>query len=138
MHSSQHASAPPPLKTPTWPPAGNKVSDILQLVQALAPQFQQTVLLGYPPFLKGVVDAGGATADSCLRRHLAAVTSSLLMLASLPLLLPSQLLPAAHASVGGDAAPCRASPVCVCERRGGGGGALACLPQAGVPGWGGV
>ena len=48
------------------------------------------------------------------------------------------LLPAAHASVGGDAAPCRASPVCVCERRGGGGGALACLPQAGVPGWGGV
>jgi phenylacetate-CoA ligase len=50
---------------PTWAPAGNKVADILQLVQALAPQFQQTVLLGYPPFLKGVVDAGWGSTRRC-------------------------------------------------------------------------
>jgi hypothetical protein len=38
------------------------VDDILGLVRSLAPHFQQTVLLGYPPFLKGVVDAGAALA----------------------------------------------------------------------------
>ncbi|MDQ7247125.1 phenylacetate--CoA ligase family protein [Dongia sedimenti] len=37
---------------------GNKVDEILRVVQRLAPQFEQTVLLGYPPFLKEVVDAG--------------------------------------------------------------------------------
>ncbi|PRW60995.1 phenylacetate-- ligase [Chlorella sorokiniana] len=37
---------------------GNKLPDILQLVPALAPHYEQTVLFGYPPFLKGVVDAG--------------------------------------------------------------------------------
>jgi len=37
---------------------GNKIDEILRVVQRLAPQFDQTVLLGYPPFLKEVVDAG--------------------------------------------------------------------------------
>jgi phenylacetate-CoA ligase len=37
---------------------GNKIDEILRVVQRLAPQFEQTVLLGYPPFLKEVVDAG--------------------------------------------------------------------------------
>ncbi|KAL4424238.1 hypothetical protein ABPG75_001539 [Micractinium tetrahymenae] len=39
---------------------GNSVPHILQLVGDLAPHFHQTVLLGYPPFLKGVADAGVA------------------------------------------------------------------------------
>jgi len=39
---------------------GNKIDEILRMVQRLAPQFEQTVLLGYPPFLKEVVDAGRA------------------------------------------------------------------------------
>jgi phenylacetate-CoA ligase len=38
-------------------PGNNKV-EILRVVRALAPFFEQTVLLGYPPFLKDVVDAG--------------------------------------------------------------------------------
>jgi phenylacetate-CoA ligase len=37
---------------------GSDVEEILRVVTALAPQFEQVVLLGYPPFLKGVVDAG--------------------------------------------------------------------------------
>jgi phenylacetate-CoA ligase len=37
---------------------GNKIDEILRVVQRLGPQFEQTVLLGYPPFLKEVVDAG--------------------------------------------------------------------------------
>ena len=37
---------------------GNNRAEILRVVRALAPQFLQTVLLGYPPFLKDVVDAG--------------------------------------------------------------------------------
>ncbi|MFJ7593389.1 phenylacetate--CoA ligase family protein [Streptomyces sp. NPDC097617] len=37
---------------------GNNVDAVLQAVQALAPHVEQTVLLGYPPFLKDVVDAG--------------------------------------------------------------------------------
>lgn len=37
---------------------GNKPDEILRTVERLAPQFEQTVLLGYPPFLKEVVDAG--------------------------------------------------------------------------------
>jgi phenylacetate-CoA ligase len=39
---------------------GNKIDEILRVVQRLSPQFEQTVLLGYPPFLKEVVDAGRA------------------------------------------------------------------------------
>ncbi len=37
---------------------GNKVDEILRVVQRLAPQFEQTILLGYPPFLKEAIDAG--------------------------------------------------------------------------------
>jgi phenylacetate-CoA ligase len=37
---------------------GNQRAEILRVVRALAPSFEQTVLLGYPPFLKDVLDAG--------------------------------------------------------------------------------
>ena len=37
---------------------GNKPEEILRVVRELAPYFQQTVLLGYPPFVKDVVDTG--------------------------------------------------------------------------------
>nr|WP_298686431.1 hypothetical protein [uncultured Dongia sp.] len=37
---------------------GNKPDEILRNVERLAPEFEQTVLLGYPPFLKEVIDAG--------------------------------------------------------------------------------
>ncbi|MDB4998850.1 MAG: Coenzyme synthetase [Myxococcaceae bacterium] len=37
---------------------GNVKAEILRVVQELAPMFEQTVLLGYPPFLKDVVDTG--------------------------------------------------------------------------------
>ncbi len=37
---------------------GNQKAEIFRVVRALAPSFEQTVLLGYPPFLKDVVDAG--------------------------------------------------------------------------------
>lgn len=37
---------------------GNVKPEILRVVRELAPHFEQTVLLGYPPFLKDVVDAG--------------------------------------------------------------------------------
>jgi phenylacetate-CoA ligase len=37
---------------------GNVKPEILRVVRELAPMFEQTVLLGYPPFLKDVVDAG--------------------------------------------------------------------------------
>ena len=37
---------------------GNNKAEIFRVVQELAPHFQQTVLLGYPPFLKDVIDAG--------------------------------------------------------------------------------
>jgi phenylacetate-CoA ligase len=39
---------------------GNNVDEILRVVATMAPEFEQTVLLGYPPFLKGVIDAGVA------------------------------------------------------------------------------
>jgi phenylacetate-CoA ligase len=39
---------------------GSDVEEILRVVTALGPQFEQVVLLGYPPFLKGVVDTGRA------------------------------------------------------------------------------
>ena len=39
---------------------GNKIDEILRVVKRLAPDFEQTVLFGYPPFLKEVVDAGRA------------------------------------------------------------------------------
>jgi phenylacetate-CoA ligase len=37
---------------------GNQKPEIFRVVRALAPMFEQTVLLGYPPFLKDVVDSG--------------------------------------------------------------------------------
>ncbi|MGY6277181.1 phenylacetate--CoA ligase family protein [Methylomonas sp. MgM2] len=39
---------------------GNNKAEIFRVVQELAPHFEQTVLLGYPPFVKDVVDAGAA------------------------------------------------------------------------------
>jgi len=37
---------------------GNQKAEIFRVVRALGPFFEQTVLLGYPPFLKDVIDAG--------------------------------------------------------------------------------
>lgn len=37
---------------------GNNKAEIFRVVKELAPQFEQTVLLGYPPFIKDVLDAG--------------------------------------------------------------------------------
>jgi phenylacetate-CoA ligase len=37
---------------------GNNLEEIFRVVAALGPQYDQVVLLGYPPFLKGVVDTG--------------------------------------------------------------------------------
>jgi phenylacetate-CoA ligase len=39
---------------------GNSRDEIWRVVRALAPHFEQTVLLGYPPFLKDVLDGGRA------------------------------------------------------------------------------
>ena len=37
---------------------GNKTEEILRVVRELSPSFEQTVLLGYPPFVKDVIDTG--------------------------------------------------------------------------------
>src|SRR5438874_1886495 len=37
---------------------GNNMGEILRVAQRLGPDFDQIVLLGYPPFLKDVIDAG--------------------------------------------------------------------------------
>lgn len=39
---------------------GNNKEEILRVVQALGPEFDQVVLLGYPPFVKDVIDTGRA------------------------------------------------------------------------------
>lgn len=39
---------------------GNNKDEILRVVRALGPSFEQVVLLGYPPFVKDVVDTGRA------------------------------------------------------------------------------
>ncbi len=39
---------------------GNNKAEIFRAVRELAPHFEQTVLLGYPPFIKDVIDAGAA------------------------------------------------------------------------------
>lgn len=39
---------------------GNNKTEIFRVIQALAPAFEQVVLLGYPPFLKDVIDSGVA------------------------------------------------------------------------------
>jgi phenylacetate-CoA ligase len=37
---------------------GNNKAEIFRIIRELAPQFDQTVLLGYPPFIKDVIEAG--------------------------------------------------------------------------------
>jgi phenylacetate-CoA ligase len=39
---------------------GNNKPEIFRVVREMAPHFEQTVLLGYPPFVKDVIDAGAA------------------------------------------------------------------------------
>src|SRR5690606_22361129 len=39
---------------------GSNREEIFRVVRDLAPLFDQTVLLGYPPFLKDVIDGGAA------------------------------------------------------------------------------
>jgi phenylacetate-CoA ligase len=39
---------------------GNNKEEILRVVTELGPAFEQIVLLGYPPFVKDVIDGGGA------------------------------------------------------------------------------
>jgi phenylacetate-CoA ligase len=39
---------------------GNQKAEILRVVRALGPSFEQVVLCGYPPFLKDVIDSGRA------------------------------------------------------------------------------
>jgi phenylacetate-CoA ligase len=41
---------------------GNNKTEIFRVIQTLASEFEQTVLLGYPPFLKDVIDSGIAQA----------------------------------------------------------------------------
>jgi phenylacetate-CoA ligase len=54
----RHLAAKGYLVTTVTP--GTQKPEILRVVRGLAPLFEQTVLLGYPPFLKDVVDAGRA------------------------------------------------------------------------------
>jgi phenylacetate-CoA ligase len=37
---------------------GNNKAEIFRVIRAMAPHFEQTVLLGYPPFVKDVIDSG--------------------------------------------------------------------------------
>ena len=37
---------------------GNQIPEILRVIQALGPEYDQVVLLGYPPFIRDVVDQG--------------------------------------------------------------------------------
>jgi len=54
---------------------GNNVLEILRVVRALAPAFEQTVLFGYPPFLKDVIDAGTADGLRWSDHHVRLVTA---------------------------------------------------------------
>ncbi|MCI0654723.1 MAG: phenylacetate--CoA ligase family protein, partial [Methylococcaceae bacterium] len=49
---------------------GNKPEEILRVVRELGPHYQQTVLLGYPPFVKDVVDTGLALGISWQRYNI--------------------------------------------------------------------
>ena len=42
---------------------GNNKAEILRVVPELAPHFEQVVLLGYPPFVKDVIDSGAGWAE---------------------------------------------------------------------------
>lgn len=43
---------------------GNRKEEIFRVIQELAPDYEQIILLGYPPFVKDVVDAGRAAGIS--------------------------------------------------------------------------
>ncbi|QXP84055.1 phenylacetate--CoA ligase family protein [Methylococcus sp. Mc7] len=43
---------------------GNRPDEIFRVIGELAPHFEQTVLLGYPPFVKDVIDSGAAAGIS--------------------------------------------------------------------------
>ncbi|ABW29544.1 phenylacetate--CoA ligase family protein [Acaryochloris marina] len=49
---------------------GNNTTEILRVVQTLGPMFDQVVLLGYPPFLKDVIDTGLAAGIPWPQYHL--------------------------------------------------------------------
>ncbi|BDM78451.1 phenylacetate--CoA ligase family protein [Acaryochloris marina] len=49
---------------------GNNTPEILRVVQTLGPMFDQVVLLGYPPFLKDVIDTGLAVGIPWPQYHL--------------------------------------------------------------------
>ncbi|MEV6901411.1 phenylacetate--CoA ligase family protein [Amycolatopsis sp. NPDC051372] len=46
---------------------GNNKAEILRVLPELAPHFEQVVLLGYPPFVKDVVDSGTGWADHVIK-----------------------------------------------------------------------
>jgi phenylacetate-CoA ligase len=48
---------------------GNKKDEIFRVVQELGPQYEQVVLLGYPPFIKDVIDSGRAEGIVWARYH---------------------------------------------------------------------
>ena len=50
-------------------PGSNK-TEILRVLEELSPNFEQTVLLGYPPFLKDVIDTGIARGMELQQYHL--------------------------------------------------------------------
>jgi phenylacetate-CoA ligase len=54
---------------------GNDKQEILRVVPRLAPHFDQVVLLGYPPFLKDVIDTGRATGVNWADHHVRLVTA---------------------------------------------------------------
>ena len=48
---------------------GNNKDEIFRVIRALAPEYEQTVLLGYPPFVKDVIDAGLAAGIAWSRHN---------------------------------------------------------------------
>jgi phenylacetate-coenzyme A ligase PaaK-like adenylate-forming protein len=54
---------------------GNQRAEILRVVRALGPSFEQTILFGYPPFLKDVIDAGRADGVDWQRYGIKLVTA---------------------------------------------------------------
>ncbi|MFZ0255390.1 MAG: phenylacetate--CoA ligase family protein [Gammaproteobacteria bacterium] len=54
---------------------GNNRAEIARVVRELAPQFEQSVLLGYPPFLKDVIDGGIAEGIDWLPLKIKLVTA---------------------------------------------------------------
>jgi phenylacetate-CoA ligase len=54
---------------------GSNRTEILRVIRALGPLFEQVVLLGYPPFLKDVIDAGRADGLDFRRFQLRFVTA---------------------------------------------------------------